>query len=230
MTSTTVSCPHCAAVVIDFSPAEADFQTVVRALANGSRTLAAGEFKYFAQCSDAEASAWVAHLLNCAHAWPHAQADEAVLALVDTAFDGVDKPEHFTNHTHCDECQEHDDTLRARTRETLRRSDLGNSGWDPITFSSAQGIGYYFPSLARFALLPDVWPDDSWYADQLLSHLASQGRNNDFLAWCSPLQRSAVHALLTHMAATRGQAVAQHRCLDELQAALATWEHTTPTT
>lgn len=220
----TTPCPHCGTTTIVVTPSEAQFEAVVRALANGSKTLAAGEFRYFAQCTDAEATAWVAHLLHCAHAWPQAEADEAVLALVEAAFAGVDKPDHFTDRTHCDECREHDDTLRACTRGTLRRSDLGNAGWDPITFSSADGIGYFFPALARFALLPDVWPDHSWYAGQLLSHLAWDGQDNRFLVWCSPLQRRAVHALLAHVAATRKEAVAQHACLDDLQAALAVWQ------
>lgn len=219
----TTPCPHCGASTIAFTPAEGDFEAVVRALANGSKALAAGEFKWFAQCIDAQAKAWVAHLLHCAHAWPQAEADEAVLAQVEAAFAGVDKPEHFTDRSHCDECREHDDTLRARTRDTLRRSDLGNAGWDPITFSSADGIGYFFPALARFALLPDVWPDHSWYADQLLSHLAWDGADNRFLAWCTPAQRSAVHALLEHLAATREKAVAQCRFQDDLQAALGVW-------
>ncbi|EJE53465.1 hypothetical protein PMI14_01839 [Acidovorax sp. CF316] len=220
----TAPCPHCGTTTIAFTPVEAQFEAVVRALANGSKTLAAGEFRYFAQCTDAEAAAWVAHLLHCAHAWPQAGADEAVLAQVEAAFAGVAKPDHFTDRTHCDECREHDDTLRARTRGTLRRQDLGNAGWDPITFSSADGIGYFFPALARFALLPDVWPQHSWYADQLVLHLAWDGSDNRLLAWCNPAQRSAVHALLAHLVATRGQAAVHHQFDEELQAALAAWQ------
>lgn len=220
----TATCPHCGATTISFMPGEADFAAVVRALHNGSKTLAAGEFRYFAQCTDAEATAWVAHLLNCAHAWPQAEADEAVLAQVEAAFAGLDKPEHFTDRTHCDECREHDDTLRGRTRDTLHREDLGVAGWDPITFSSAEGIGYFFPALARFALLPDAWRDRGWYADQLIPHLAWDGADNRFLTWCTPAQRSAVHALLAHLAATREKAVAQCQVQKELQAALAVWQ------
>ena len=222
--SRTVSCKQCGAVVLDFTPTGGDFQSVVRALSNGSKSLAAGEFKYFATCSDEEASSWVAHLLNCTYAWPNAQSDQSVLNQIDSAFSGVVKPEHFTNYSHCDECNEHNNTLRARTRATLLRRDLGNAGWDPITFSCAEGIGYFFPSLARFALLPDVWPDNSWYACQLLSHLKWDGCENKFFVWCSPTQRSAVYSLLEHLSVTRGEEVACHSSQADLQEALSVWQ------
>ncbi len=222
--SRTVSCKQCGEVVLDFTPTEDDFQAVARALSNGSKSIAAGEFKYFAKCSDEEAMSWVAHLLNCAYAWPNAESDQSVLNQIDNAFAAVVKPEHFTDYAHCDECNEHNNTLRARTRETLRRRDLGNSGWDPITFSSAEGIGYFFPSLARFALLPDAWRDNSWYACQFLSLMAWDSCENKFLVWCSPAQRSAVYSFLKHLSATRGEAVVQHSSQDDLQAALAAWQ------
>ncbi|MEY4562875.1 MAG: hypothetical protein RLZZ618_2152 [Pseudomonadota bacterium] len=222
-----LSCKHCTKVVLHFTPTDDALQSVVRALSNGSKGLAAGEFKYFSNCSDEEAAAWVEHLLQCAHAWPNAQADQNVLTLIDSAFADVVKPEHFTDYTHCDECNEHDTMLRARTRDSLRRSDLGNPGWDPITFSRAEGIGYFFPVLARFALLPDVWRDNEWYAGQFLSHIAWDGRENRFLLWCTPQQRIVVHAFLTHFSATRGNAALSCAIQDDLQAGLAAWQPST---
>ena len=224
-----LTCTQCGNVVLDFTPSEDELQSVVRALANGSKTIAADEFKYFARCSDEQAKTWVDHLLCCAYAWPAAQQDESVLEQIDQAFTAVDKPDHFTDFTHCDECKEHDDTLRARSRETLRRQDLGNCGWDPMTFSSAEGIGYFFPALARFALLPDVWRDHGWYGEQLVSHLSWDGSDNRFLAWCSPEQRRVVHALLVHLSATRTRAITQSSIERELEMALSAWQSGPPT-
>jgi hypothetical protein len=146
-----------------------------------------------------------------------------VLRCIEQAFAGLSKPEHFTNHAHCDECEEHDQTLLARTRETLRREDLGNAGWDPIIFSSEEGIAYLFPALARFALLPDVWRQHSWYGSQLLSHLAWDGGSNRFLAWCSPGQRDAVYSLLMHLAETRRPAIEREGDENALLTALSGW-------
>lgn len=221
----TIPCKYCGDSILDFIPSQDDFQAVVRALLNGSKGLAAGEFQYFAQCSGSESAAWVGHLLKCAYAWPTAPSDRDVLDQIDSAFSEVAKPTHFTDYAHCDECNEHDTTLRARTRETLRRSDLGNPGWDPITFSTAHGIGYLFPSLVRFALLPDVWRDNSWYACQLVSHLAYDGCNNRFLGWCSSVQRGVVHGFLTHLWTTRAESLSESSSQKDLQAALAAWGH-----
>lgn len=182
------------------------FDTVVRALAGGSGRLAALECRHVTQCSEADAADWIAHLLDCSNAWPTAPADACVLDRIDAAFAGIEKPLQFTDRTHCRECAQHDDTLRARGVHTLRRSDLGN-GIDPIGFACADGIGYFFPALARFALLPDVWRQYDWYAVDLVRHLRWDAQENRFLAWCSPARRDVVHALLVHLAATRADAM-----------------------
>ena len=79
-------------------------------------------------------------------------ADAAVVDGLTKVFASVERPEHFTNFEHCEECAEHDEVLRSRDLSTLSREDAGNVGWDPITFTSPQGFAYYFPALARLAL------------------------------------------------------------------------------
>lgn len=195
----------------------------MRALAGGSKTLAAAEYSQISRCSDADAAAWIAHLLDCPEAWPVTSADKHILDGIDCVFADVAKPERFTDRAHCRECADHDDTLSARTTRTLRRSDLGTSGWDPIAFAGADGIGYLFPALARFALCPDVWREHDWYGALLVNHLGRDGRENRFLAWCSPARRAAVHALLLHLAQTRTETISLHGCGDDLQAALTVW-------
>lgn len=219
----TRTCKYCAATVPDFVPQEDALQAIVRALCNGSPTIAASEMQYYARCAEREAKAWIDHLLQCAHSWPSTPLDDEILERIDQAFASVGKPEHFTDVTHCDECAEHDKTLRGAARETLSRNDLGNPGRDPITFSGADGIGYFFPALARFALLPDVWRDRDWYGIQLLTHLSWDAESNRFLRWCSGLQRAAVFSLLEHMAATRYATIEQCDVVDDLRTALKTW-------
>ena len=118
-------CKYCGVVVPQFSVGEVAFAAIVRALTNGSKTLAAAELKYYVGCSDHESLVWVEHLRSCLGAWPTASTDEAVIQNITEAFSGIEKPEHFTNFTHCDECKEHDDTLRARTVETLQGQQRG---------------------------------------------------------------------------------------------------------
>jgi hypothetical protein len=224
MPTATRPCRACGTVFPQLSVDSNALNSIVRALSNGSQTMAALELKHFASCTDKEATSWVAHLLACAFAWPNNEADEAELGKIDRAFGGIEKPEHFTNFSHCEECLEHDSTLRSRTRETLRREDLGNLGWDPISFCSSEGCGYLFPALARFALLPSVWRNNGWYGEQLLFHLSYEGAENEFFRWCSPARRAAVSGFLRYLAETRSQAVSEHGCDDELLGALQVWD------
>jgi hypothetical protein len=90
-----------------------------------------------------------------------------LLFRIQQAFQGVQRPEHFTNYQHCDECFDHDETLRGQTPETIGLTELGNPGWDPICFISVEGFHYYLPALSRLALgqVPE------YYLDQFLFHL-----------------------------------------------------------
>src|SRR4030095_7043061 len=62
------------------------------------------------------------------------------------------KPEHFTNYRHCCECAEHDETLLAYDVNTIGVEQLGNPGWDPLCFATAEGLLYYLPALIRLTI------------------------------------------------------------------------------
>jgi hypothetical protein len=124
--------------------------------------------------------------------------DADIISEIDGAFSACPKPEHFGNHMHCGECAEHDRVLRDRTRETLTIDDVGNVGWDPIAFSDAAGVAYYFPALARLAMSPPTY-EHGWYSGLLLIHLTYQGSDNLFLHFCNSQQRAAVGHLLRYL-------------------------------
>jgi hypothetical protein len=75
--------------------------------------------------------------------------DLQIMSVIHEAFAAEPRPEHFTNYTHGCECAEHNELLRARDRETLGLEDVGNPGWDPICFVTAEGFRYYLPALVR---------------------------------------------------------------------------------
>ena len=149
--------------------------------------------------------------------------DREILAELDSAFGGCPRPEHFTDFRHCCECAEHDALLLLRDRETLRLEDVGNAGWDPLCFTSAEGLLYYMPALGRLALDPPGELTD-WYVPQLHFHLTYDGANNRILRAASPAQRLAVVRLLRHILTTRDAMCQDWDCRDDLLGALALWE------
>lgn len=148
--------------------------------------------------------------------------DAETLQLVSEAFATSPRPEHFTDHTHCCECSEHDALLCSRGRDTLSLDDVGNPGWDPICFVTNEGFAYYFPALARLALL-EPHGACAWYFEQLLFHLDETEKPQKRSPTCTPEQCRAVVRFLEHVRDTRRELVAQYRCATELSDALRVW-------
>ena len=150
--------------------------------------------------------------------------DEQVLALFEQAFGSLSRPEHFTNHTHCNECWEHDELLRKRDRQTLAIEDVGSQAWNPITMATPEGFAYYLPALARLALQP--MPQDwDWYGYIVLFELRRNGPRNERWQFCTTQQRAAVCALLEHLYTTRSKELGLYDCSYELLEALEVWSH-----
>jgi hypothetical protein len=218
-----IYCGECGAEVPELIVSDEGWKAIERSLLNKSVTLAVAELKYFADCEEKESREFINHLLRCAYAWPIASEDEKILFIIGEAFNGALKPHHFTDYTHCDECYEHDQTLRKCSKETATREDFGNTGWDPITFSSGEGFLYYFPVLARFALLPDLWINNDWYGEQLLSHLTWDGESNKLYIECNKKQKEAVLMFLKHMQATRSKSIKNYMITNEINLAIQIW-------
>ncbi len=106
------------------------------------------------------------------------------------------KPEHFTNYGHCEECAEHDQTLKNSDVDRIGLDELGNPGWDPICFCSDEGKKYYMPAFIRLSL-ETVHGD--YYLGQLLFHLEGDGEDNALFLSCSTEQRQFIASFITYM-------------------------------
>lgn len=153
--------------------------------------------------------------------------DMDVLSVVAAAFEECCRPEHFTDHTHCCECAEHDELLRNRNRDTLTLADVGNPGWDPICFVTNDGFKYYFPALARLALIE---PTDKhgWYLEQLLFHLNDKDTPQNRRRACPRKQRDAIVCFLRYVQETRYDILREYRCDDQLKDTIALWANSMP--
>jgi hypothetical protein len=153
--------------------------------------MAAKEVSFMTAASLEEASGWLNHLTRCAKSWPLEPDAEEIARSAEIAFDSVGKPEHFTDHAHCDECAEHDATLRGCSRATISRADFGRPGWSPISFCSAHGLMYYLPALMRYSLMPNVYGYEA-LADLVASAIGPDGQGKEMVSVANAMQRSVV--------------------------------------
>ena len=171
---TPLICAFCEAALPDIGPVgQADWIRVVRALEGGSEFVATAELRLAQQCTEEQAQVWMQHLLCCARSWRFDPDQQAILQTIDAAYADAPRPVHFTTFEHCDECREHDETLASRTRWNIRRVDLGSTGWSPVGFCNAEGLKYYMPAFARYALMPDMLNVDG-VGDGLIFLLAGE--------------------------------------------------------
>lgn len=77
----------------------------------------------------------------------------------------------------------------------MRRADFGRPGWSPIGFCTPEGLLYYFPALARYALLPDILQYDG-LAEMFLSAIGPEGCGKTLVSVCTAAQRTSVEFYL----------------------------------
>lgn len=131
-----------------------------------------------------------------------------------------EKPDHFTDYKHCEECLEHDETLLGRTIDTIGLEELGSPGWDPLCFCTAEGIKYYMPALIRLSL---TTIKDEFYLEQLLFHLERDGRNNDLVVACSKEQREFIVKFIEYILLNYTNELECNCCENEVLRVLEIW-------
>lgn len=95
----------------------------------------------------------------------HPRLEQCVTELAH-AFREAERPDHFTNYQHCDDCAAHDETLRQLSVGKLRLEHVGNPAIDPISFVTEEAFRYLLPGLAQIAI---AWPEE--YFVRFLGHL-----------------------------------------------------------
>lgn len=136
----------------------------------------------------------------------------------------VGKPDHFTDFQHCSECAEHDETLLGNSIDQIGLEQLGNPGWDPMCFCSAEGIESYFPALVRLSL--ETTEKNEFYFEQLLFHLEYGGEDNRFLQHCSQIQKEFVASFLEYMIDSYPAEIEDNMCTDDALRTYELWKHT----
>ena len=134
----------------------------------------------------------------------------------------LQKPEHFTNYGHCCECAEHDETLVSHDVDSIGLDELGNPGWDPLSFSSVEGLLYYMPAMLRLTL-ETIDNLRTSYLDQMLFHLILDGPDNRLVSAASPPQREFVAKFLEHLVEHYSARIEMCGCSHEVLRAHEIW-------
>jgi len=145
---------------------------------------------------------------------------EEIKLYVEQVFSGNVVPENYTNRDHCNECAEHDATLRSYTPKSIGLEQLGNPGWDPICFVLPMAFKYYFPALVRLALDSE---GANGYLDQFLFHVTYQGEDSRFFTHFSQAERDATLQVLLYIESKMGDLVHEWKLENELKEAIGLW-------
>jgi hypothetical protein len=149
--------------------------------------------------------------------------DIKALDTIAEVFHPCSRPRHFTDHEHCVECAEHDQTLLLKNVNTLSIDDVGNVGWDPICFVSTDGFLYYLPALARLCL-DDPTYNHGWYGNQFFWHLISNGPQNARYLASTPEQQRAVVTFIEYVIESRRELLDEYFAADDALNALQIWK------
>jgi len=145
---------------------------------------------------------------------------EQIELYVEQVFSGNAIPENYTNRDHCDECAEHDETLRSYTPKSIGLEQLGNAGWDPICFVLPKAFKYYFPALVRLSLDSE---GSNGYLDQFLFHVTYQGEDSRFFKHFSKAERGATLKVLQYIESNMDDLVHGWNLDNELKEAIGLW-------
>jgi hypothetical protein len=145
---------------------------------------------------------------------------EEIKLYVEQVFSGNAVPENYTNRDHCDECAEHDETLRSYTPKSIGLEQLGNAGWDPICFVLPKAFKYYFPALVRLSLDSE---GANGYLDQFLFHVTYQGEDSRFFKHFSNAERGATLEVLQYIESNMDDLVHEWNLENELKEAIGLW-------
>jgi hypothetical protein len=107
----------------------------------------------------------------------------------------IERPEQFTNFEHCEECFEHNETMKSAGLETLTASHLGTAGWNPISFLTAQGFAYFMPRLMELLLQEAEFKCGDPFSDSMLFHLSVPADHGRFLSYMPGQCQAILEAL-----------------------------------
>jgi hypothetical protein len=148
--------------------------------------------------------------------------DDHIIGSIHSAFCNEDRPSKFTREDSDDpDCVEFNDLFQSHTRSTLPIEPLFSYRY-PLSYLNPQGMKYYFPTLARIALIINQenqgCPD--WTGENLLVKLEEEG----FRVSCNAGQKSIILKFLHHLKKTRLKLIKEFYSERDFEILLNNWQ------
>ena len=143
------------------------------------------------------------------------------------AFSIFSRPEHFTNFAHCEECAEHDETMRSHSLSDIGSNQVGNPGWSPIPFLTEQAYGYVMPRLLELALNNSINNDNDPFVFQYLLALTPLPEHRK-LDYFTPEQSTVILNSLYYIRNNMASVIENECCESNLAEAITLWQTIAP--
>lgn len=143
------------------------------------------------------------------------------------AFSNFSRPEHFTNYAHCEECAEHDETMRSCSLSDIGSNQVGNPGWSPIPFLTEQAYGYVMPRLLELALNNSFNNDNDPFVFQYLLALTPSPEHRT-LDYFTPEQATVILNSLYYIRDHMATVIENECCESNLVEAITLWQSIAP--
>lgn len=121
---------------------------------------------------------------------------EHIIKNLYEAFKDCPRPDHFTKHDHCIECEQHDLTMLSATLETLDSKHLGSSGWAAWSFLTPKGFSHYMPRILELAIRGKCNKHGDLFLNDILYQLAPNKDLDRFEAYSNSQCNAVLDALI----------------------------------
>ena len=137
-------------------------------------------------------------------------------------FSFFERPMHFTDYKHCEECEDHDETMRSCNLRDIGAKEVGNPGWSPLPLLTEHALGYVMPRLIEMALNLEKNADGDIFIFDFLLCLTPNKEYKRFNNYSSG-QINIIQQCLKYIKNNYTSYIDECMCEEELQEAISTW-------
>lgn len=149
--------------------------------------------------------------------------DETIKALYEE-FSVYERPEHFTDYKHCDECEEHNNTMKSASLDTLCSEHLGCIGYAPFSFLTEHALAYYLPRIIELASIGELNIHGEPFVLQVVLQLYPTNNYDRFTRYTKS-QCHAVYEALCYTNATQYDVLREYHYDSDMEAAIQYWKN-----